>query len=150
MTLDLDCHYKTQINVYRQEMTSQDLRPIQIYRCSTTLLLSPLPQVHIALIKTTPNARVPCSHLLCFIYFVGRWKHKLLLSCVLLECKLFSMAEVWHGGRVCVCVCVCRQDCIPWPEFSFSVQSLIKTLYPDTCFQRHYMTHLNVNKSLAH
>lgn len=91
MNLDPNCRYKTQINVYCHEMTSQDLRSEQIYRCSTTPPASPLPQLHIAKIKTTLNASVPCSHFLSFIYLVGCWKHKLLLSCVLLECKLFSM-----------------------------------------------------------
>lgn len=63
--------YKTQINVYRPQMTSQDLRSEQIYRCSTGPPLSPLRRRRTAMIKTSPNANVPHSHFLCFIYFVG-------------------------------------------------------------------------------
>lgn len=63
--------YKTQINVYHLQMTSQDLRSVQIYRCSTGPPLSPLRRRRAAMIKTSPNANVPRSHFLCFIYFVG-------------------------------------------------------------------------------
>jgi len=99
---DLDCLSKTQINVYTQEMTSQELWSVQIYRCSTTTtpLVSPLPQVHIAQIKTTLSTSIPHSHLICFIYLVGHWEHKLLLSCVLLKCKLFSFFISQRWGCV--------------------------------------------------
>lgn len=149
MTLDLDCRYNTQINVYCRRMTSQELKSVQIYRCSTTPLLSPLPLVHIALIKTTWNASVPCSHLLCFIYFVGRWKHKLLLSCVLLECKLFSTEAVGDEGRVCVSVCVGMSVfldlsfsslCCHW--LSPCIQALV---FEDTAQS---IKHSNINQSL--
>lgn len=43
MILDVDRHYKRQINVYCQQMTSQELRSVLNYRCSTSRLLASRP-----------------------------------------------------------------------------------------------------------